>query len=152
TDIEFVVLAEPHVLAIVEVMCLEKRPAHDGFQEAQFAPRRPAPGHIAENEGLEVERARARRETGRLAGKIGLIHKGDVVGNEIPGPAGEQLPETAGKEEIVRVEDGDQRRAGTGDCVIAGRRWTTIVLEADDVEPAAPVVCGGSRERRAISR
>ena len=105
------------------------------------------------DETLEVEELRfGRKGRSRDLGGIGrriVPDQHDVIRREIPVGAGKQPAEAAIEEEIVGVEDADERRSGGLDRGVTGKGRTAVDVETHDRKPAAAVI-GGARHIQRI--
>ncbi|CCV09780.1 hypothetical protein MESS4_110088 [Mesorhizobium sp. STM 4661] len=142
--VEFIVFAQTQVFVVAQPMPVEEGPADHRFEEAQFPSLHTAPGNVAFDEALEIEKLRIGRKPWghdfRDIGRRIVPDQHDVVGREIPVCAGEQFAKSAGEKKIVGVQNADEWRFGPGDRGVAGEGGATVDVEADDAKPAAAII------------
>src|SRR5690606_14915833 len=114
--------------------------------KSDFAPAYSSFRYIAFNEFNRFEKAwlgrvARRRRFGEI--RLSLVDEQNVVGHEVPVSALKKSLEAAVQEEIVGIENGNERSPGICDGMIARGRRSPVGLKSEHAQAAAPIIgCG----------
>src|SRR5690606_15582238 len=139
-QIEVVIFAEPERLVISEAMGVEKTTPHDRLQETDFPALLSRLGDIAFDKVQGGKAPPPRLERLRAGLAVSFPRKGDIVRDEIPLAFLQHGSEPPREEEIIGVENGDERRSRGFDGMVAGSRRPPVLLHSNDTQTARTVI------------